>query len=114
TDDLTLMPDGGGWLMVEFGGENTEEADEKAKKLIEELENEDDAPNCSLFDDRDQEEMLWKVREAGLGASAFVPGRRDAWPGWEDSAVPPDNVSEYLQDLKDLFHEYDYSAALYG
>ena len=36
--------------------------------------------------------MIWKVREGGLGSTAWVPGRPDTWPGWEDSAVPPDKV----------------------
>ena len=40
--------------------------------------------------------MIWKVREGGLGATAWVPGRPDAWPGWEDSAVPPEKVGDYL------------------
>jgi FAD/FMN-containing dehydrogenase/Fe-S oxidoreductase len=113
-DDLPLLPDGGGWLMVEFGGESKEEADGKAKKLIKDLEKEDDAPNTSLFDDESQEQMLWEVREAGLGATAFIPGKRDAWPGWEDAAIPPDKVSEYLKDFRELLHKFDYEAALYG
>ena len=28
--DITLLPRGGGWLLVEFGGESKEEADDKA------------------------------------------------------------------------------------
>jgi FAD/FMN-containing dehydrogenase/Fe-S oxidoreductase len=113
-DNLPLLPDGKGWLMVEFGGESRDESDEKAKKMINDLEEEDDAPTSSLFDDRGQEELLWEIREAGLGATAFIPGKPDAWPGWEDSAIPPENVGEYLKDLRELFHKYDYEAALYG
>src|SRR5699024_6386727 len=114
TDDLPLLPEGGGWLMVEFGGEDSDESDEKAKKLINELEGEDDAPNTSLFDDKNQEDMLWEVRETGLGATAFIPSKRDAWPDWEDSAIPTDNVSEYLKDFRGLLHKFYYEAALYG
>ena len=52
--------------------------------------------------------MIWKVREGGLGATAWVPGRPDAWPGWEDSAVPPEKVGAYLRDLRKLFDKYGY------
>ena len=43
-----------------------------------------------LFDNEAEEEHLWKVRESGLGATARIPGEKDAWEGWEDAAVPPD------------------------
>ena len=62
-----------------------------------------------LLDDPRQEEMIWKVREGGLGSTAWVPGRPDAWPGWEDSAVPPDKVGAYLRDLRKLFDKYGYN-----
>ena len=45
-----------------------------------------------LFDDEWEEKKIWEVRESGLGATAFVAGMKDTWPGWEDSAVPPDKV----------------------
>lgn len=113
-EDLTLLPDGAGWLLVEFGGADKEEADEKAKKLIEELKQEDDPPKSHLFDNPKQEQMIWEIRESGLGATAFVPGMDDTWPGWEDSAVPPDKVGDYLKDLRGLFDKFGYNAALYG
>src|SRR5437763_11683936 len=70
-DDVKLLPDGGGWLMVEFGGETREEADGKARKLMDRLRG---GPSMKLFDTREEEKHLWKVREAGLGAI----GRRES------------------------------------
>ncbi|HET7674009.1 MAG TPA: FAD-linked oxidase C-terminal domain-containing protein, partial [Gammaproteobacteria bacterium] len=64
--------------------------------------------------DKEQEAKLWAVREAGLGATAFPPDGRDHWPGWEDSAVPPERVGDYLRDLDKLYAKYDYKGALYG
>ncbi len=112
--DLPLLPEGHGWLLVEFDGESKEASDDKAKAVMEELKKEDNPPNMQLFDDPEQEEMLWEIRESGLGATAFVPGMRNAWTGWEDSAVAPDKVGHYLKDLRSLFQQYDYHAALYG
>src|SRR5215469_4250922 len=67
-----------------------------------------------LFDDKVEEQHIWKVREGGLGATARLPGRGDAWPGWEDSAVPPEEVGPYHRDLRKLFEKYGYDCSLYG
>lgn len=112
--DLPLLPKGKGWLLVEFGADSKAESDQKAKNLMAELKGTDNAPTMSLFDDPDQEKMLWEIRESGLGATAWIPGESMGAPGWEDSAVPPEKVGEYLRDLRDLFHKYKYNPSLYG
>ncbi len=53
-----------------------------------------------LFDDQWEEEKLWEVRESGLGATAHVPAMHEAYPGWEDAAVPPDQLGAYLRDFR--------------
>jgi len=67
-----------------------------------------------LFIKEDEQQKMWDVREAGLGATAFVPGEPLTWEGWEDSAVPPENVGGYLRDLCKLYQKYQYKSALYG
>ena len=56
-----------------------------------------------LYDDPEEEKKIWEVREAGLGATARVPGEPVTWEGWEDSAVPPDKVGVYLRALRKLY-----------
>ncbi len=113
-DDIPLLPDGKAWLMVEFGGNSKEDADDQAKKLMEDYKNEKKQPTMSLFDDPEQEKMLWEIRESGLGATAWVPGEPNGGPGWEDSAVPPDKMGDYLKDLRDLFTKYKLYPSIYG
>jgi FAD/FMN-containing dehydrogenase/Fe-S oxidoreductase len=110
----TLLPSGGGWLLVEFGGETREDVDEKAHRLMNALSRRGDAPSMKLFDDPDQERLVWEIRESGLGATARVPGEKDAWEGWEDSAVPPAKVGQYLRRLRSLLQKHGYNCALYG
>jgi FAD/FMN-containing dehydrogenase/Fe-S oxidoreductase len=112
--ETELLPEGGGWLLAEFGGDTQEHAAEFAKKVLARLEARGDAPHARLFTSKEEQEAIWTVRESGLGATAYVPGRSDQWPGWEDSAVPPEKVGSYLRDLRALFHRYGYEAALYG
>ena len=69
---------------------------------------------AKLYDDRRSEQHIWDVREAGLGATAFVPGKPDTYEGWEDSAVPPERVGDYLRSLGKLATKYGYESALYG
>jgi FAD/FMN-containing dehydrogenase/Fe-S oxidoreductase len=112
--DIPLLPKGNAWLLVEFGGESKEDADEQAKKLMAELRKGDKPPEMNLFDDPVQENRLWEVRKAGLGATAWVPGEPTTEEGWEDSAVPPENIGEYLMDLRTLFNKYGWNPSLYG
>ena len=109
--DVTLLPEGGGWLMVEFGGATRQEADAKARKLMEKLRG---GPSMKLFDQKKEEEHLWKVRESGLGATARTRSGKENWEGWEDSSVPPARLGEYLRKLRGLFDAYGYDGALYG
>jgi FAD/FMN-containing dehydrogenase/Fe-S oxidoreductase len=112
--DLKLLPEGRGWLLLEFGGESIEEGHERARECMERLRRDSDSPSMRLMDDPGEAQKLWKIRESGLGATAYHPTKRDHWPGWEDAAVPPEREGEYLRDFRDLLKKYGYDAALYG
>jgi FAD/FMN-containing dehydrogenase/Fe-S oxidoreductase len=113
-DEIKMLPEGRGWLLVEFGGASKKEADERARGLMSALTKSGGAPAMKLYDDEESEAKLWEVRESALGATAFAPNEPDRWPGWEDSAVPPERIGDYLRDLKRLFARYDYDASVYG
>jgi FAD/FMN-containing dehydrogenase/Fe-S oxidoreductase len=114
TEDVALLPPGGGWLLVEFGGEDRRESDARAHGLMDALKRHRNPPSMKLFDDPGEEHKIWEVRESGLGATAYVPGMPDTWPGWEDSAVPPEKLGGYLRDLRRLFERHGYECSLYG
>ena len=111
---LGMLPEGKGWLMAEFGAEKKEDALDLGYRVMEKLKSKPGAPNMRLFTEKEEMAHLWEVRESGLGATAFVPGERDTWPGWEDSAVAPEKLGSYLRDLRGLFQKYEYTPALYG
>ncbi|HEY2826706.1 MAG TPA: FAD-binding oxidoreductase, partial [Pirellulales bacterium] len=89
TADLKLLPEGKAFLLVEFGGDSKQDCDRQARECMAKLKLLAGAPSMKLYDNPEEESKLWEVRESGLGATAFVPGLPDMWPGWEDSAVPP-------------------------
>jgi FAD/FMN-containing dehydrogenase/Fe-S oxidoreductase len=113
-EDVELMPPGGGWLLCEFGGDTPDEAADKAHRFMAEMSRVPKPPSTKLYLNITREHMIWKLRESGLGATAHVPGQKENWEGWEDSAVPPANVGAYLRDLKGLFQKYGYTGCLYG
>jgi FAD/FMN-containing dehydrogenase/Fe-S oxidoreductase len=114
SEELRDLPHGRGWLMAEFGGSTKEEADDRARAFIEDLRHAPGFKGEKLYDDPDAEARMWEVRESGLGATAFVPGDPDTYEGWEDAAVPPEQLSSYLRKFRALLDSYGYQCALYG
>jgi FAD/FMN-containing dehydrogenase/Fe-S oxidoreductase len=112
--DLELLPEGNGWLIVEFGGNSIEAADAPARALMAELKKEAQPPALKLIDDPEHERVIWEIRDSGLGASARVPNEPDTWEGWEDSAVSPNDIGPYLRDFRQLLDKYGYLCTLYG
>ena len=112
---LSQFPAGNSWLMVQFTGDTTEDADEQAYRLLRALGRDPDGDTVAMSDDTEREQQMLKAREAGLGVTARPPDDRETWEGWEDSAVSPDRLGDYLRDLKHLFDEFGYDhPSLYG
>ncbi len=101
-------------MLVEFGGHTKEEADAQAHDLMKELGKSKNPPTMKLFDEEKEEKMIWKVRESGLGATAHVPNKKITWEGWEDAAVPPERLGNYLRDFRKLLERFGYEGDLYG
>jgi FAD/FMN-containing dehydrogenase/Fe-S oxidoreductase len=109
------FPTGDGFLFVQLGGETNEEARANAQALLDTLGKHAHDDDVRELDDEAQLRQVWQVRESALGASARAPGAPDAWPGWEDSAVAPDRLGDYLRALRRLYDKYGYqSASIYG
>jgi FAD/FMN-containing dehydrogenase/Fe-S oxidoreductase len=118
-EDIEELPKGGkAWLMVQFGADDAEESEADARRFVAWLHEGGYAPT-RIMTMRSAEEGgnsgdLWAIRESGLGSTAFPPDGEDHWPGWEDSAVPPAKVGDYLADLKSLYARHGLHGAFYG
>src|SRR6185369_6392405 len=113
-EGLALLPDGSGWLLVEFGADTKAEAEANARALMKALLQSPIPPNVRLLTDWQQMKRMWEVRESSLGVTSHVPGEPLRWEGWEDSAVAPDKLGNYLRDLRKLMQAYSYEGSFYG
>ncbi len=114
SEGLALLPEGGGWLMVEFGAQNAPEAESQARTLMQSLGRGANPPSMRLYTDKQQAKRVWEVRESSLGVTSHVPGEPLNWEGWEDSAVAPEKLGGYLRDLRKMMAAYGYKGSLYG
>ena len=112
-DDLALLPEGGGFLLIEFGADTQAEANAKARALAASLKNLSGNPNSRVYTAAEAA-RVWHIRESGLGATAFVPGQPMRWEGWEDAAVDPAREGSYLRAIHALMQEFHYTSPMYG
>ncbi len=114
SEGLALLPEGGGWLLAEFGADSVAAAEAQASGLMAALNRSPKPPNMRLFTNREQIRRVWEVRESSLGVISYIPGEDLTWEGWEDSAVAPEQLGKYLRDLRQLMNSFNYRGTLYG
>jgi Fe-S oxidoreductase len=114
-EGAALLPAGRLWLLAEFGGATPDEAKERAQEAMADISRHGRAGalDLRLVDDPREQRMLWKLREAGVGASR-VPGEEEAWPSWEDAAVAPERLGDYLRDFMALLKRHGYAFTIFG
>jgi FAD/FMN-containing dehydrogenase/Fe-S oxidoreductase len=108
---LALLPEGGGWLLAELGGASAQQAAAAAADLVRGLPKQ--VRWCQVTDALEQR-AIWAVRESALGATAIRLDGGHNYEGWEDGAVPPGRLAEYLRSIGRLWERYGYSGAWYG
>jgi FAD/FMN-containing dehydrogenase/Fe-S oxidoreductase len=111
--DLDRLPAGVGFLLVEMGAWSAEEARAKAETLARAAQSWPSPPVAHICT-REEAASVWHVRESALGAMVFVPGEPDRFEGWEDAAVPPAQLGNYLRAITNLMAQYGFRSPLYG
>ena len=115
---VPALPEGEGWLLVEVGapGEDVTASLERARALCADSA----AIDTVVYPPGAQASALWRIRADGAGLGGRTPpdgaggGDQQAWPGFEDAAVPPENLGAYLHDFTALMEEFDIDGLLYG
>jgi len=107
------LPDGAGWLLVEVGareGENEDDVLARARALAAA----GGTGAAAVVPAGAQADALWRIRADGAGLGGRTPSGVPAWPGWEDAAVPPERLGDYLRDFEALMADGGIDGLLYG
>jgi FAD/FMN-containing dehydrogenase/Fe-S oxidoreductase len=108
------LPDGRAWLLVEMGGQDRVAAEMSAQKMLASLRDSGSPASSALVTDPAAQAVLWRVRRDAAGLATRRADGAEAWGGWEDAAVPPERLADYLRGLDELMGRYGLSAASYG
>jgi FAD/FMN-containing dehydrogenase/Fe-S oxidoreductase len=108
------LPAGGAYLLVEFSADTLADAQALCERARDILVDRGRVAGHVIVTDPGARAKLWRVREDGAGLSSRRLDDVQTWPGWEDSAVAPERLADYLEDLLALVHAYGYSAVTYG
>jgi FAD/FMN-containing dehydrogenase/Fe-S oxidoreductase len=104
------LPRGGAWLFVETGGESAAEARARAEGIVRAA----DVVDSLVVTDVAAQRILWRIREDASGTATRMPDGSEAWPGWEDCAVPPARLGAYLRDFRALLSAHGLRGTPYG
>ncbi|MDN3245634.1 MULTISPECIES: FAD-binding and (Fe-S)-binding domain-containing protein [unclassified Streptomyces] len=104
------LPRGGAWLFVETGGDSDAEARARAEAVVRAA----DVVDALVVTDPAGQRRLWRIREDASGTATRMPDGAEAWPGWEDCAVPPARLGGYLRDFRALLAAHDLRGTPYG
>ncbi|WP_338051629.1 FAD-binding and (Fe-S)-binding domain-containing protein [Pseudonocardia acidicola] len=107
------LPEGGGWLYVETGGDTREAAEAAAHAVVTAMRPYG-VTGSVVVGDPAAMKALWRIREDGAGILTRSPDGGEAWPGWEDAAVPPQRFGAYLREFDALLARHDRRGAYYG
>jgi len=104
------LPDGAGWLFVEVGADTPA----KARTAMDAIAADANAISVRVVEDEKEAASLWAIRADGAGLAGRTEDNDEAWPGWEDAAVPPANLGAYLRDFDVLMDHHGLHGQPFG
>ncbi|MGE8165094.1 FAD-binding and (Fe-S)-binding domain-containing protein [Paraburkholderia sp. NPDC080076] len=117
-DEIALLPEGDAWVVLEFGADTQDDVMREARAAAAYFASGEAGPNVSamLVEDRALQAKVWSIRETGASAVALSvdSGTPDPVVGWEDAAVDPLRLGDYLRAFQALVDRYGYETSLYG
>ena len=98
--------------LVEFVSEDPAQLQATVEQLRQEL----NSNSMGYYQTSSVEEItsLWELRKRGVGLLGNRPGARKPIAFIEDTAVPPVNLSAYIQEFKQLLDDYNLDYAMFG
>ncbi|WP_434665389.1 FAD-binding and (Fe-S)-binding domain-containing protein [Paraburkholderia sp. A3BS-1L] len=118
SEEIALLPPGDAWVVLEFGADSMEDATRQAKAAERYFLAGEAGPDVSgyVVAEKAQQQRIWSIRETGASAVSLSidPSKPDPMVGWEDAAVDPERLGDYLRNFQALVDRYGYETCLYG
>ncbi|MGV9867511.1 FAD-binding and (Fe-S)-binding domain-containing protein [Rhodococcus koreensis] len=113
-DSVVGLPEGNAWLYVDLDGDDLGDVEKRGADLVAKLRAAGRLVDARVIADPTERASLWRVREDGAGLSARLVNGAESWTGWEDSAVDPADLADYLVAITSLLTEFDLTGVMYG
>lgn len=104
------LPRGAAWLFVDLAGDDADDTIGRASSVGSDCA----ALEALVVTDPAAASALWRIRADGAGLSGRSPAGLPAHAGWEDAAVPPAALGDYLRDFDALMSEFGFTGLPYG
>lgn len=108
------LPDGSTWLLVELAGADAAAAQGAAASVVEALRDSGSPATAAVVVEAARQSVIWRCRRDSAGLATRRADGSEAWSGWEDAAVPPAKLGEYLRGLDEILDRFALSGASYG
>ncbi len=117
-EEIALLPPGDAWVVLEFGADSMEDATRQAQAAERYFLAGEAGPDVTgyVVTEKAQQQKIWSIRETGASAVSLSidPAKPDPMVGWEDAAVDPERLGDYLRNFQALVDRYGYETCLYG
>lgn len=114
--EVALLPNGRAWLLVELAADTHPALEELCNRFITAMQDSERVQSVLPVTDEAQVKDIWSIREQGASATSMALHPEDPDPavGWEDTAVDPMQLGDYLREFSALVDRYGYTTSLYG
>ncbi|MDM9625270.1 FAD-binding and (Fe-S)-binding domain-containing protein [Rhizobium sp. S152] len=102
------------YAFVEFAGDNPETLARSARSCLELASTLDGYRGSYLSTERAEIASLWSVRAASVGLLGAATGERRPISFVEDCVVPPDRLSAFVDDFKQIMSKHSIRYGIYG
>lgn len=114
--EIALLPEGHAWMLVELAAAATDTLESDVERFVQSMNSNALVKSSRSIEKGAQEAAIWSIREQGASATSMSldPEGIDPVVGWEDTAVDPLQLGNYLREFKALVDRYGYTTSLYG
>ena len=114
--EVALLPEGRAWLLVELAQDSAAALQPHCAEFVAAMEQSARVHSVIEVTEPADIAAIWSIREQGASATSLSldPSAPDPIVGWEDTAVDPMQLGDYLREFQALVDRYDYTTSLYG